>query len=112
MNSRLGELLVRHGSLRPEQLEEAAEQQRQQGGALSRHLVKLGLISEEDLLGYLQREYRLPVVDPLSLDIPRDVLDLVPIPIVEPIWSSPLALIVCLVLLTAEWIGRRLLRYA
>ena len=36
----------------------------------------------------------------------------VPIPIVEPIWSSPLALIVCLVLLTAEWIGRRLLRYA
>ena len=36
----------------------------------------------------------------------------VPIPIIEPIWSSPLALIVCLVLLTAEWIGRRMLRYA
>jgi type IV pilus assembly protein PilB len=82
MNSRLGELLVRHGSLRPEQLEQATEQQRQQGGALSRHLTKLGLISEEDLLGYLQREYRLPVVDPLSLDIPRDVLDLVPLSIV------------------------------
>jgi len=82
MNSRLGELLVRHGSLRPEQLEQATEQQRQQGGALSRHLTKLGLISEEDLLGYLQREYRLPVVDPLSLDIPREVLDLVPLSIV------------------------------
>jgi hypothetical protein len=36
----------------------------------------------------------------------------VPIPIVEPIWSSPLALIVALLLLLAEWIGRRLLRYA
>lgn len=36
----------------------------------------------------------------------------VPIPIVEPIWSSPLALIVALILLAAEWIGRRLLRYA
>ena len=82
MNSRLGELLVRHGSLRPEQLEQATQQQREQGGALSRHLTKLGLISEEDLLGYLQREYRLPVVDPLSLDIPRDVLDLVPLSIV------------------------------
>jgi len=82
MNSRLGELLVRHGSLRPEQLEQATQQQREHGGALSRHLTKLGLISEEDLLGYLQREYRLPVVDPLSLDIPRDVLDLVPLSIV------------------------------
>jgi hypothetical protein len=36
----------------------------------------------------------------------------VPIPIVEPIWSSPFALIVALLLLLAEWIGRRLLRYA
>jgi hypothetical protein len=36
----------------------------------------------------------------------------VPIPIVEPIWASPLALIVALLLLLAEWIGRRLLRYA
>ena len=36
----------------------------------------------------------------------------VPIPIVEPVWASPLALIVALLLLLAEWIGRRLLRYA
>jgi len=82
MNSRLGELLVRHGSIQPEELAQATEQQRQQGGALSRHLVKLGLITEENLLGYLQREYRLPVVDPLSLEIPREVLDLVPLSIV------------------------------
>jgi type IV pilus assembly protein PilB len=82
MNSRLGELLVRRGDLQPDQLERAAEQQRQQGGALSRHLIRLGFISEEDLLSYLQREYRLPVVDPLSLEIARDVLDLVPLPIV------------------------------
>ncbi len=82
MSSRLGELLVRRGELRPEQLAQATEQQTQHGGALTRHLVKLGFISEEDLLAYLQREYRLPVVDPLSLEIPREVLDLVPVTIV------------------------------
>jgi type IV pilus assembly protein PilB len=82
MSSRLGELLVRRGDLRAEQVAQATELQAQQGGALSRHLIKLGFITEENLLAYLQREYRLPVVDPLSLDIPRDVLELVPISIV------------------------------
>jgi type IV pilus assembly protein PilB len=82
MNSRLGELLLKRGDLRPEQVAQAIEQQRQQGGALSHYLVKLGFITEEDLLSYLQREYRLPVVDPLSLDIPRDVLNLLPAAIV------------------------------
>jgi type IV pilus assembly protein PilB len=82
MSSRLGELLVRRGELRPDQLAQATDQQRQQGGSLTRHLVKLGFISEDNLLGYLQREYRLPVVDPLSLEIPREVLDLVPVAIV------------------------------
>ncbi len=54
--------------------------------------------------------------DPAALEtLPSRLPDrsvVVPIPIVEPIWSSPLALIVALLLLTAEWIGRRMLRYA
>jgi len=83
MTSRLGDLLVRRGELNAQQLADALEQQRQHGGSLTRHLVKLGFVSEEELLAYLQREYRLPVVDPLSLDIPREVLDLVPIGIVN-----------------------------
>ena len=36
----------------------------------------------------------------------------VSMPIVEPIWSSPLALLGALLLLSMEWIGRRLLRLA
>jgi type IV pilus assembly protein PilB len=78
MTSRLGDLLQRRGDLSPEQLVRALEQQRENGGSLAHHLVKLGFISEEDLLNYLQREYRLPVVDPLSLDIPRDLLGVIP----------------------------------
>src|SRR2546427_11536143 len=78
MSSRLGDLLQRRGDLTAEQLAHALEQQREQGGALSTHLVRLGFVSEEKLLSYLEREYRLPVVDPLSLDIPREVLDVIP----------------------------------
>jgi type IV pilus assembly protein PilB len=78
MSSRLGEVLQKRGEIVAEQLAKALEQQREHGGALSSHLVRLGFITEEKLLSYLEREYRLPVVDPLSLDIPREVLSVVP----------------------------------
>src|SRR5439155_1233994 len=78
MSSRLGEALQKRGDLTAEQLTHATEQQREAGGAISTHLVRLGFLTEEKLLSYLEREYRLPVVDPLSLDIPREVLTLVP----------------------------------
>src|SRR3989449_5843195 len=78
MSSRLGDLLQRRGDLNAEQLARALDQQREHGGALTPHLVRLGSITEEKLLSCLQRESRLPVVDPLSLDIPREVLSIVP----------------------------------
>src|SRR6185369_2690849 len=76
--SRLGELLVRRGQIAPAALTKAVEEQRTHGGALASHLVKLGFINEDALLSYLQKEYRLPVVDPSNLDIPPEVLALVP----------------------------------
>jgi len=78
MSSRLGEVLQKRGDLTAEQLVKALEHQRDTGGALSTHLVKLGFLTEEQLLSYLEREYRLPVVDPASFDIPREVLSVVP----------------------------------
>jgi len=78
MSSRLGDLLQRRGDLNAEQLARALDQQREHGGALSTHLVRLGFITEETLLSYLQREYRLPVVDLGSLEVPREILNVVP----------------------------------
>jgi len=76
--SRLGELLVRRGQIAADHLSRAIDEQRAHGGALPSHLVKLGFISEDALVSYLQKEYRLPVVDPSNLDIPPEVLALVP----------------------------------
>ena len=76
--SRLGELLVRRGQIEATHLERAMTEQRTHGGALASHLVKLGFINEDALLSYLQKEYRLPVVDPSNLDIPPEVLNALP----------------------------------
>jgi len=78
MTSRLGELLQRRGTLTTEQLEKALTEQREHGGALASYLIKLNLVDEDVLMAFIEREYRLPVVDPLSLDISRDVLNLIP----------------------------------
>ena len=68
MSSRLGDLLQRRGDLTADQLDEGASRhQREHGGALATHLVKLGFISEDAAaLATSQKEYRLPVVDPLD----------------------------------------------
>ncbi len=78
MSTRLGELLVRKGYIAPEQLRKAREEQRVYGGPLNEHLVKLGCFTEDVLLAYLHREYRLPAADPASLEIPGEVIQLVP----------------------------------
>jgi len=83
MSSRLGDLLQRRGDLNADQVVRAIEEQREHGGSIATHLVKLGFISEEQLLAVLQREYRLPVVDPLSLEIPKEVLGLIPQTLVQ-----------------------------
>ena len=93
MSSRLGDLLQRRGDLNAQQLAHAIETQREQGGALSYHLVRLGYVTEEKLLSYLEREYRLPVVDPLSLDIPKEVLAIVPAALVRKHHLIPTSLV-------------------
>jgi type IV pilus assembly protein PilB len=78
MNTRLGDLLVRKGYITPEQLRKATDEQKQNGGPLIQHLIKLGCLTEDALLAYLQKEYRLPVSDPTTAEIPDEALQLVP----------------------------------
>lgn len=92
MDTRLGELLARKGYITPEQLNKAIEEQRQQGGPLSTHLVKLGCLTEDALLAYLQKEYRLPIVDPANLDIAEEVIQLIPHTLITKYYLVPISL--------------------
>jgi type IV pilus assembly protein PilB len=78
MDTRLGELLARKGYITSEQLSKAIDEQRQHGGTLSAQLVKLGCLTEEALLAYLQKEYRLPTVDLGSIEVSEEIIQLVP----------------------------------
>lgn len=62
-HKRLGELLLEAGLLDGDQLERAIEEQKQSGIMLGAALLKLGLVSEHDLLGLLHKQLRLAVVD-------------------------------------------------
>ena len=76
--SRLGELLLRRALITQDQLVKAVTEQQQQGGILAAHLVRLGFVTEDQLVSHLQREYRLPVIDPTAFDINTDGLQIVP----------------------------------
>jgi type IV pilus assembly protein PilB len=76
--SRLGELLLKRSLITQDQLASAITDQQQQGGILASHIVRLGVVNEDQLVTHLQKEYRLPIVDPMSLEIVTEVLQLIP----------------------------------
>jgi type IV pilus assembly protein PilB len=76
--SRLGELLLKRSLITHDQLASATTDQQQQGGILASHLVRLGVVNEDQLVTQLQKEYRLPIVDPMSLEIASELLQLIP----------------------------------
>src|SRR5215471_13835137 len=92
MNTRLGDLLVRKGYITPDQLRKAAEDQKQSGGPLIRHLIKLGCLTEDALLAYLQKEYRLPVANPTTAEISEEAVQLIPHALVSKYHLVPLSL--------------------
>ena len=79
MSTRLGELLVKRGLITPAQLDKAIEHtDNQENGALSTTLVDLRIFSDAELTAFLQKEYRLPLVDPAAMEVPPEVVRLVP----------------------------------
>ena len=91
--SRLGEFLLKRSLLNQEQLQRALNDQRLMGGILAQHLVRLEYVTEEDLIQLLQKEYRLPIVDPSSLDILDETLALIPPPLAAKHILLPISLV-------------------
>ena len=75
---KLGQMLVKAGVITNEQLESALNSQRDQGGRLGYNLVRMKLITEEDLNSYLARQNRIEAINIDSLKIEPEVLQLIP----------------------------------
>ena len=80
---RLGELLVRAGLISTTQLDEALAEQRRNGKRLGSLLVELGLVSETQVTQILSQQLSVPWVSLHHIDFSRQLLNLVPIDIVE-----------------------------
>src|SRR5216110_3476569 len=80
-NRRLGDLLVADGLLTPAQLQKALGEQKGSTEKLGSILIRLGFINEDQLIGFLSRQYGVPSITLAQLDIDQDVLKLVPAPI-------------------------------
>lgn len=74
----LGELLLREKVVNPTQLEEAMRLQEEAGGNLATTLAQLGYVDETKLVSFLSRQYGVPSINLDEVDIPSDVIDLVP----------------------------------
>ncbi len=82
MSKKIGELLVSEGLITIEQLNDALDQQHQSSERIGSILVRKGLIDEDTLLEFLSRQFQLPTVNPVRLNISKEVLEMVPMNIV------------------------------
>jgi type IV pilus assembly protein PilB len=75
---KLGELLVRSGRINQAQLNEALTLQKDQGGRVGTNLVKLGYLTEKQLVDSLAQHFKVPAVELNGMDVDEAVLKIIP----------------------------------
>src|ERR1043166_479119 len=78
MAVRIGELLLKEKRIPPEQLQEALNHQRQNGGKLGFNLIKLGFVKDEEITALLSKQYGVPSIALAQFEIDPAIVKLVP----------------------------------
>jgi type IV pilus assembly protein PilB len=78
MAVRIGELLLKEKRITPEQLQEALNYQRTNGGKLGFNLIKLGYVKDEEITALLSKQYGVPSIALTQFEIDPAVVKLVP----------------------------------
>jgi type IV pilus assembly protein PilB len=78
MPVRIGELLLKEKRITPEQLQEALNYQKANGGKLGFNLVKLGYVKDEEITGLLSKQYGVPSINLNQFEVDPGVIKLVP----------------------------------
>jgi type IV pilus assembly protein PilB len=91
MAVRIGELLLKEKRITPEQLQEALNAQRQNGGKLGNSLVTLGFVKDEEITALLSRQYGVPSIALDEFEIDPAVLKLVPVETAQKYHVLPLS---------------------
>jgi type IV pilus assembly protein PilB len=78
MPVRIGELLLKEKRISAEQLQEALNYQRTNGGKLGANLVKLGYVKDDEITSLLSKQYGVPSIALHQFEIDPAVIKLVP----------------------------------
>src|SRR5919199_4517945 len=78
MPVRIGELLLKEKRITPEQLQQALNHQKANGGKLGYNLVKLGLVKDEEITALLSKQYGVPSINLQQFEIDPAVIKLIP----------------------------------
>ena len=91
MAAKLGQLLIASGVITEEQLKQALNVQRKEGGRLGTNLVKLGFLTEEKLVAFLSKQYGVPAINLSEYKIEQSVLKLIPADMAKKYLIMPVA---------------------
>ncbi|HSM13887.1 MAG TPA: type IV-A pilus assembly ATPase PilB [Thermoanaerobaculia bacterium] len=91
MSNRLGDVLVRSGKISGQQLQEGLAFQKEKGGRIGSALVKLGFLSEKELVEFLSQHFGVPAIDLARVDVDETVVKIVPAEVARKYMILPVA---------------------
>src|SRR5205085_7987556 len=78
MPVRIGELLLKEKRITPEQLQQALNHQKANGGELEYNLVQMGFVKDEEITALLSKQYGVPSINLAQFEIDPSVVKLIP----------------------------------
>ena len=78
MAVRIGELLLKEKRITPDQLQQALNHQKANGGKLGFSLVRMGFVKDEEICSLLSKQYGVPSINLSQFDIDASVIKLIP----------------------------------
>jgi type IV pilus assembly protein PilB len=78
MSGKLGEILIKEKIISSEQLKQALDHQKANGGRLGNSLVKLGFLSDDEVTAVLSRQYGVPSINLAYFEVDPNVIKLIP----------------------------------
>src|SRR5213594_1711362 len=78
MPVRIGELLLKEKRINAEQLQQALNHQKANGGRLGYNLVKMGFVKDEEITSLLSKQYGVPSINLTQFEIDPTVIKLIP----------------------------------
>ena len=90
MAIRLGDLLVNKGLITAKQLDDALQEQKLSGNKLGTSLVKLGFMTEKQLVSFLSKHYGVPAIDLSEVEVDPEAIKMIPSDVVYKYQVLPL----------------------